>query len=47
MTRACFYVPAEELSEGTTTITLGLEPARNGQVRGTRMASAYRAIPLL
>ena len=47
VTDSCFYVPAAELGDGMAVVTLRLAPARNGQVRGVRMASAYRNIPLL
>lgn len=43
-TDRCFYVPAAELGTGVRTITLRLEPARNNQRRGIRMASEYRTL---
>jgi hypothetical protein len=46
-TGGCFYIPAADLGEGMMVVTLRLEPARNGQIRGVRMAADYRAVPLL
>ena len=40
-TRQCLYVPAAELGEGRSTITLRLAPTRNNQRSGIRMAAGY------
>lgn len=40
-TNRCYYVPAEELGAGRSTLALRLAPARNGQVLGTRRAEDY------
>lgn len=37
----CYYVPAGELGAGRSTLSLRLEPARNGQLAGTRRAEEY------
>jgi hypothetical protein len=44
-TRRCFYIPASELGEGRTSISLRLVPAANNQVTGTRKASDYEGFP--
>lgn len=43
----CYYLPSDDLGEGRSTLTLRLEPARNGQVAGVRMAERYRRLPPL
>jgi hypothetical protein len=40
----CFYVPASELADGRSVLTLRLTPARNGQLKGVRDADDYAAI---
>jgi hypothetical protein len=37
----CCYVPARELGDRMTTLTLRLTPTRNGQQQGTRFATDY------
>jgi hypothetical protein len=37
----CYYVPASELGSGRSILHLRLEPARNGQLAGTRPAERY------
>ena len=44
-TDRCFYVPAAELGKGRRSIHLRLEPARNGQLAGTRSAEDYAHLP--
>lgn len=43
-TRLCFYIPAGELGDGRSTLTLRLRPAANNQVVGVRPASRYRTL---
>jgi hypothetical protein len=43
-TRRCFYVPAAELGEGRSLLTLRLTPAANGQRAGIRLAEDYAQI---
>jgi hypothetical protein len=40
----CYYVPAAELGEGMTELTLRVVPARNGQMRRIRQAERYTVI---
>jgi PD-(D/E)XK endonuclease len=40
-TARCYYCPSGELGEGRATLTLRLQPARNGQLVGIRDASGY------
>jgi hypothetical protein len=40
----CFYIPADELGDGMSTITLRLGPSMNGQVKRIRPAERYTAI---
>lgn len=40
-TNRCYYVPAAELGEGRSYLTLRLTPARNGMKRGIRPAAEY------
>jgi hypothetical protein len=44
-TRRCFYIPASELGEGRSSISLRLVPAANNQVIGTRSAEDYEDFP--
>ena len=37
----CYYIPADELGAGRSTLSLRLRPARNGQLAGTRRAEDY------
>jgi Holliday junction resolvase-like predicted endonuclease len=37
----CYYVPASELGDGMSALTLRLAPTRNGQHRGIRFATDY------
>jgi hypothetical protein len=37
----CYYVPAAELGEGMSSVSLRITPARNNQCRGIRRASDY------
>ena len=46
-TGRCYYVPAEELGAGQSTLTLRLAPARNGQRSGIRIAKEYEQLPSL
>lgn len=39
---ACYYVPAEELGDGRTSMNLRLEAPKNGQAKGIRWAESYR-----
>jgi PD-(D/E)XK endonuclease len=41
---AVFYVPAAELGDGMSEITLRLTASRNGQARGIRHAENFRTI---
>lgn len=43
-TRRSFYIPAVELGEGRSLLTLRLVPAANGQLVGIHMADDYTAI---
>ncbi len=43
-TDRCFYLPAEELAGGRSTLTLRMSPARNGQRARVRLASDYERI---
>lgn len=43
-TDRCFYVPASDLADGRSLLTLRLTPARNGQQQGIRNAEDYAAI---
>jgi PD-(D/E)XK nuclease superfamily protein len=38
---SCFYIPAQELGDGRSTIHLRLKPALNNQLVGTRSAEDY------
>jgi PD-(D/E)XK nuclease superfamily protein len=40
----CYYIPASELGDGMTQVTLRLAPARNAQRSRIRMAERYRRI---
>jgi PD-(D/E)XK endonuclease len=40
-TDRCFYIPAEELGNGRSHITLRFAPTRNGQRAGIRFADSY------
>jgi hypothetical protein len=40
-TERCYYLPSGELGDGRATLTLRLQPARNGQLIGTRDAADY------
>ena len=40
---ACYYVPASELGEGRSYLSLRLTPPRNGQRLGIRHAEDYRS----
>jgi hypothetical protein len=37
----CYYVPARELGDGMSSLTLRLAPTRNGQHQGIRFATDY------
>lgn len=39
---ACYLVPYEEVKHCARLAKLRLEPAKNGQIKGTRPADAYR-----
>ena len=41
----CYYVPAAELGEGRSTLTLRVAPTRNRQRRRIRLATDYLALP--
>jgi len=43
-TKRCFYVPATELADGRSVLTLRLTPARNGQRKLVRNAAEYATI---
>ena len=40
----CYYVPAAELGDGMTELSLRLAPTRNGQTQRIRMAERYTII---
>jgi PD-(D/E)XK nuclease superfamily protein len=44
-TSRCYYIPADALGEGMSTLTLRLTPARNGQILGVRAAADYLDLP--
>ncbi len=44
-TRRCFYIPAAELGEGRSTVTLRLVPAANNQLKRIRVAEDYEDLP--
>jgi hypothetical protein len=41
----CYYIPAAELGEGRSTLTLRVAPTRNRQRRRIRLATDYLALP--
>jgi hypothetical protein len=43
-TAACYYLPATELGDGRSVLTLRLSPTSNGQRAGVRLASDYAHI---
>jgi hypothetical protein len=43
-TDRCYYVPSTEFAEGRTYLHLRLLPARNGQLKGVRLASGFTTI---
>jgi PD-(D/E)XK nuclease superfamily protein len=45
-TEQCFYVPAHELGNGRTSLSLRIAPTRNHQARGIRLASDYLELSL-
>lgn len=40
-TERCFYVPADVLGNGRTSLSLRLTPSRNGQITGTHRAASF------
>jgi hypothetical protein len=44
-TERCYYIPAQELGEGVSRITLRVSPAANRQQRGIRRAADYTDLP--
>ncbi len=43
----CFYIPAAELGNGMSVMTLRLAPPRNGQERRIRRAEDYASLPAM
>lgn len=44
-TRRCFYIPASELGDGRSTVTLRLTATANNQLKKIRMAENYEDLP--
>jgi hypothetical protein len=40
----CYYIPAAELGDGMSLLTLRIAPAKNGQRLGIRVAERYTSI---